>query len=586
MKKLLKYLKPYKAAVIWAIVLTLLSNAMTLVLPMLMSLIVNNGITQGDLETVKNIGAVMLAVSAAAVLISVACSYFSSKASMGFGAQVRYAVFTKVETLAQCDIDLIGTPSLITRCTNDINRIQELLITGIRIIISAPIMLFGGIIMSVILNPKLSLCILAIFPVVGVIALVISKKVMPLFSVEQKKTDNLNRVLREKLTGIRVIRAFNKTAYEDGRFRQANLDLTSIALKINRIFAGLIPLAVFLVFSFIILVIWYGGNQIAVLDAATHAKEISDLVGDLQAFVIYLIMIVFSVSMAAAMFILLPRAGVSAKRINEVLDMETAIKEPEKSKGFNGEKSGELRFENVSFGYPGAEENVISNVSFVSRPGEVTAVIGSTGGGKSTLVNLIPRFYDVTQGAVYVSGTDVRDVTAKELHSKIGFVPQKASLFSGSVADNIRFGKPDATDEEIWKALEIACAADFVRETEGGLDAVVSQNGMNFSGGQKQRLSIARAIVSESEIFVFDDSFSALDFATDAKVRRNIREHLSHANVIIVAQRVGTIMDADRIIVLDEGSVAGIGTHSQLMAECSVYREIVESQLTKEDLAK
>lgn len=586
MKKLLKYIKDFKRPLIAAIILTLLSNAMTLLLPLLMSLIVNNGITAGDVEYIKRIGAVMLAVSAVGVLISVGKSYCASKASIGFGSRIRQAVFLKVESLSRCDIDAIGTPSLITRCTNDVHRVQELLLSGINIIITAPIMLIGGVAMAIVLNPKLSLGVLVIFPIVALIAFIISKKVMPLFSVEQKKTDALNKVLREKLAGIRVIRAFNKTEYEDERFRVANRELTDIALKINRIFAALIPIAVMLMFGFIIAIVWAGGRQIDALDPATHAKDIADLVGDLQAFVIYMIMIVFSVSMAAAMFIILPRAGISAKRINEVLELESAIKEPAVSKGFAPGVKGSLEFRDVSFGYPGAEEPVLSGISFTSAPGEVTAVIGGTGSGKSSLINLIPRFYDVTFGSVLVDGTDIRDVALSELHSKLAFVPQKSTLFSGTVADNIRFGKPDATDEEILRALKIACAYDFVMSLDEGLDTMVAQNGNNFSGGQKQRLAIARAIVSGAEIFVFDDSFSALDFATDAEVRRNIRRELSDANIIIVAQRVGTIMDADRIIVLDEGKAVGVGTHTELIDSCSVYREIVESQLTKEDLAK
>lgn len=586
MLKIMKYLKPYKKATAGAIVLTLLSNLMTLLLPLLMSLIVNYGITDGKLGYIYVIGSIMLFVSACGVLISVACSYCSSKAAVGLGTEIRRAVFTKTEKLSECDIEKIGTPSLITRCTNDINRIQEFFLTGLRIILSAPIMLVGGIIMAIFLNPKLSLSILIVVPVIVVIAVWVSKRVMPLFTVEQKRTDNLNKVLREKLTGIRVIRAFNKTEREDERFKAANLDLTGIALKISRLFALLIPIAVMLVFSFIIVIIWMGGTQIETLDAATQATEISNLVGDLQAFVIYMIMIMFSVSMAAAMFIMLPRAEISAKRINEILNMETLIKEPEQSRGFDSSLAGDLTFKDVSFGYPGAEECVLSGIDFTSHSGEVTAVIGGTGCGKSTLINLIPRFFDVSGGAVLVDGTDVRDVKLHELHSKIGFVPQKATLFSGTIADNIRFGKPEITDEEIWAALETACADDFVSELDGGLNAIVSQNGTNLSGGQKQRLAIARALAGNYEIFIFDDSFSALDFNTDSRVRRNIRRNLAGANVIIVAQRVGTIMDADRIIVLDDGRIVGMGKHDELLESCEVYREIVESQFTKEDLAQ
>ncbi len=586
MRKIIRYLKPFKKAAIASVVFTLLGNVMTLVLPFLMSLIVNNGITVGDIDEIKRIGGVMLLVSFIGVLISIGGSYFTSLASVGFGTELRRAVFVKTENLSVCDVEKIGTPSLITRCTNDIHRIQEMLLTGMRIIIAAPIMLLGGVVMALVLNPKLSLSILIAIPVVVIIAVIISKKVMPLFSVEQKRMDALNKILREKLSGIRVIRAFNKTKHEDERFRKANFELTGIALTINRIFSALIPIAVMLMFMLVILIIWMGGTQLNALDPVSQAEEIKGLVGDLQAFVIYMIMIVFSVSMAAAMFIMLPRAEISAKRINEVLQTEASVKEPAVSKGFSSDEKGLLEYRDVSFGYPGAEEKVLSNISFTSRKGEVTAIIGGTGCGKSTLINLIPRFYDVTGGAVLIDGTDVRDVTLKELHSKIGFIPQKATLFSGTIADNIRYGKPDATDEEIWAALATAGADDFVRETDDGLETFVTQNGTNFSGGHKQRLSIARAVISKAEILVFDDSFSALDFATDAKVRANIRRDLKDSDIVIVAQRVGTIMDADRIIVLDEGRAVGIGTHSELLESCDVYREIVESQFTKEDMLK
>ena len=584
MLKTLRYVLIYKRYAVLTVFLTVFSSAMSLVLPLLMANIINNGITRGDLDYIKRIGLLMILVSALGVAISISTSYCSSKTATGFGAELRKAVFHKVESLSQCDIDKIGTPSLITRITNDIRQVQDFLLTLLRMIISAPIMLVGGCVMAFVLNPRLAAIILIVIPVIALIAYLISKKVMPMFDNMQKSTDRLNRLLREKLAGIRVIRAFNRTKYEDGRFHLANFELTSIALKINRMFAGLVPFAIMLLFSVVILVVWNGGSQIASMDAVLQAKEISDTVGNLQAFVIYLLMIIFAVSMAAAMLIMLPRASISANRIAEVLNTETMITEPENPQPFKAGVSGSLVFDDVSFGYPNAKEPVLGNISFESSAGEVTAVIGGTGSGKSTLVNLIPRFYDTSSGTIYVDGTDIKCVPTAALRRKIGFIPQQASLFSGTVADNLRLGTPDVSDEDMWEALETANAADFVRELEGGLEYRVSQGGINFSGGQKQRLAIARALVMKCEIFVFDDSFSALDFKTDALLRSAIRKNLSYANIVIVAQRIGTIMDADRIIVLDKGRISGVGKHRELLETCPVYREIAESQLTKGEL--
>lgn len=584
MLKTLKYVKKYKYVAIFSVLLTVLNSVVSLLLPFLMSKIINDGISDGNIAYIKQMGVVMIAISGIGVAISILASYCTSKTATGFGAELRRKVFHKVESLSQCDIDKIGTPSLITRTTNDIRHVQDFLLTLLRMIISAPIMLVGGCVMAFLLNPKLAAIIMIIIPVIGLIAFVISKTVIPMFDRQQKKTDRLNLLMREKLGGIRVIRAFNRTEYEDKRFGLANLELTSIALRIQRIFAGLIPLAILLLFSVIIIIIWNGATQISTMDAVLQRAEISDTVGNLQAFVIYILMIIFAVSIAAAMLIMLPRASISAKRINEILDLETMIKNPQKPAEFKNGVSGSLTFESVSFGYPGAKEPVLCDLSFETSAGEVTAIIGGTGSGKSTLVNLIPRFYDVSIGTITIDGADIRTVDTAALRRKIGFIPQQASLFSGTVADNIRLGAPDASDEEIWEALETANAAEFVRELEGGLDCLVSQGGINFSGGQKQRLAIARALVMKSEIFVFDDSFSALDFKTDAMLRAAIKQRLSYANIIIVAQRIGTIMDADRIIVLNDGRIVGMGRHAELMKTCSVYREIAESQLSESDL--
>ena len=527
----------------------------------------------------------MLGLSAFGAAVSVVASYFSSKASMGYGANLRRALFHKVESLSECDLEKIGTASLITRTTTDVNRIQETMIMCLNIMIAMPIMFIGGTAMAIFMNRKLAVAILIIIPVVALLAYFFKTKIIPLFKEERQRTDALNKILREKLSGIRVIRAFNRTEYEDERFRTANFDLTSIGLYIARLFSVLWPFAFLLLYCLLIGVVWVGGKEIDKLDAATHAVEISNMVGDLQAFLIYILLVVVAVSLAAALFIMFPRAAVSARRVLEVLDMETMIHEPEHPKQFP-KNDGSLVFREVSFGYPGASEPVLSGIDFACRGGEVTAIIGGTGCGKSTLVNLIPRFFDVSCGQIVFDGLDLRDITLHELHERIAFVPQKATLFRGTVADNLRYGKEDATEEEMWEALRIACAEDFIRGSEQQLDMEITQNGTNLSGGQKQRLAIARALIKKAELLIFDDSFSALDFKTDAQLRRNIRQSLQNTNVIIVAQRVGTVLDADRIIVLEDGKVCGMGRHEELLESCSVYREIVESQLTKEDLAK
>ena len=549
MRKVLKYLKPYRTAAILTVLLVLLHSLSQLILPSMMADIINEGITRGELSYIWRVGTIMLAISAVGVLVSILASACSSKASTGFGRELRRAVFYKVESLSQSDIDNIGTPSLITRSTNDIRQIQDMVLMVLRNVISAPLMMIGGVIMSFIMNKRLSMIIFLLLPIIVAIALVIVKKVMPMFDVMQKKTDRLNQVVREKLSGIRVIRAFNRSDYEDGRFGDANRELTGTALRINRMFAALIPVAMMLLYGTIITLVWVGSKQVDSFNPATQAAQIAGTVGNLQAFVLYLLMIIFALVMAVSLFIMVPRAAISARRIAEVLDLEPMILEPQVPKAAAKGESGHLVFEDVSFSYPGAQEPVLSHISFEARAGEVTAIIGGTGCGKSTLVNLIPRFYDVTGGRVLVDGVDVREQEQDMLHRKIGIVPQKAFLFSGTVADNLRYGKEDATQEEMLHTLEIA-----------------------------------RALIRPAEFYIFDDSFSALDFRTDARLRAAIRKYFNRANLIIVAQRVGTILDADRIIVLDEGKVAGIGTHRELLANCRVYQEIVESQLAKEEI--
>lgn len=578
LKKVLSYIKPIKGTAVLSMILVLLAQGMTLVLPMLMSQIINVGIQNKDLDYIKRVGLIMIAVSALGVGISVLSSYYSSKTATCYGKILREKIFLKVETLSQADIDRIGTPSLITRCTSDVQVMQDFVLQLIRIIIASPIMLVGGTFMAFFLNAKLAMIIFAIIPVIALLAFVVVKLVMPLFKKRQKLTDEVNRYLREKLTGIRVIRAFNRTDFEDRVFSEKNLLLSGLVMKFSRIMAVLLPVCIVLIIMALDLLIYVATKNI---DAMTDVVKIQNSVGDLQAFVIYMIMIVFSVSMTAAMFVIVPRANISAKRITEVLDLEAKIKDPEKPLSVDESKKGTVEFKNVSFGYEDAESSVLSGIDFTAESGKVTAIIGATGSGKTTLINLISRFYDTGEGEVLFDGVNVKNLSQSDLHSRIGLVPQKSFLFSGSIRDNLLYGDENADEERLALALDVAQCNEFVSTLPDGIESPVSQNATNFSGGQKQRLSIARALVKRAEVYIFDDSFSALDFMTDAKLRTAIREKIS-ATVIIVAQRVGTILDADKIIVLDEGKIVGEGKHDELLKSCPVYREIVQSQLSEE----
>lgn len=575
MIKLFKNLKPFKVPITLVLILVFFQSLSELYLPTLMSDIVNNGIVNGDTDYILKIGGFMIVVALGGTICTIIASFLSSKVATGFGRDLRKGLFTKVEGFSIEEFDKLSTSSLITRTTNDITQVQQVLVIIMRMMISAPMMCIGGIIMAVSKDKKLSIIIVVVIPVLVAAITIIARKGLPLFKSMQTKLDNLNLVLREGLTGIRVIRAFNRNDHERKRFNQANHDLTNTAIKVNKTMAILMPLMMLVMNFTTIAIIWFGAKRI---DAGNMQ------VGDLMAFIQYVMQIMFSLIMVSMMFIMIPRASVSAVRINEVLDIVPEINDPEIIKK-SISKKGYIEFKDVSFHYPGSESSVIRDISFSAGPGETTAIIGGTGSGKSTLISLIPRFYDINSGSILINGVDLREMSQEDLRSKIGFVPQKAVLFTGTISDNIRYGKEDATEEEIKRAASTAQATDFISNMKDGFDSMISQGGTNVSGGQKQRLAIARALVRRPEIYVFDDSFSALDFKTDGKLRASLKEETKEATVIIVAQRVSTVINADRIIVLDEGNIVGMGTHKELLASCDVYHEIVSSQLSEEEIA-
>lgn len=574
MIKLLKNLSAYKWIILAVFGLIFVQSLSDLFLPTLMSDIIDKGVVAGDTSYIWKIGGVMLLVSALGAVASVIASYYSSKAAMGLGRDIRRKVFNHVENFSLQEFDEVGTASLITRTTNDITQVQQVVIMMLRMVVSAPIMLVGGIIMAVSKDAQLSLVIVITIPVLIGSILLIVRKGVPLFQMVQKRLDRLNLVLRENLTGIRVIRAFNREPEEKVRLKQANKELTDVSIKVNKVMAFMMPVMMLVMNLTVVGIIWFGGIRI---------DNGGMQIGDLMAFIQYVMQIMFALVMASMMFVMVPRAAVSARRINEVLDMEPAFLDEGTEKA--NRHQGMLEFERVTFSYPGAEEPALSDISFTAKQGEITAIIGGTGSGKSTLVNLIPRFYEVSSGAIRVNGVDVREASQEEIRSKIGFVPQKAVLFTGTIADNIRFGKQDVTQDEIEHAARIAQAEDFISKMKDGYDTKIEQGGSNVSGGQKQRLSIARALIRKPDLYIFDDSFSALDFKTDAKLRAALKDETKHATVLLVAQRVSTVIDADRIIVLDKGQMAGIGTHQELLKTNNVYREIALSQLSEEEIA-
>ncbi|MCX7749808.1 MAG: ABC transporter ATP-binding protein/permease [Clostridia bacterium] len=575
MLKLFRFLKPYWLSITGVLVLVFLQTICDLYLPTLMSDIINDGVIKGDTDEIMRIGGKMLLVTGAGVVFAIIASYLASKSSVGLGTILRNKVFNRVESFSLNEFDKLGTSTLITRTTNDINQVQMVTMMIMRMMVAAPMMCIGGIILAFNKDKPLTIVLGVAIPALILFIVIVAKKVIPLFKIIQSKLDKINLVLRESLTGIRVVRAFNRIEHERKRFQDANEDLTNTYITANRIMAFLFP-AIMLIMNFTsIAILWFGGLRI-------DAGEMD--LGALSAFVQYAMQIMFSILMFSMMFIMVPRAQAAAVRINEVLEVVPEINDPEEGAEC-GTTKGVVEFKDVSFSYHGAEQPALSNITFSAKPGEVTAIIGSTGSGKSTLVNLIPRFYDVDSGSVLVDGVDVREMTQECLRNKIGFVPQKSVLFSGTITDNIRYGKDDATEQEIRHAAEVAQAAQFISEMDGGYNHEISQGGTNVSGGQKQRLSIARALVRKPEIYVFDDSFSALDFKTDAKLRAALRGEIAEATVLIVSQRVATVLDADRIIVLNEGRIAGIGTHKELLNSCDVYREIVYSQLSEEEIA-
>jgi ATP-binding cassette, subfamily B, multidrug efflux pump len=572
---LIRFLQPYRIPVAIVFVLVFIQSLANLFLPYLMADIVDKGIVTGDTAYILRVGGVMLLVAIGGTMCAVVASFFSARVAIGFGRLIRGKLFKHVENFSLHEFDTFGTASLITRTTNDTTQVQQVVIIILQMMISAPLMFIGGIILAISQDATLAWILVGTIPILVTAIVVIMAKAIPLFQAMQAKIDRVNLVLDEGLTGVRVIRAFDRVKHEEKRFAEANRDLTNTAIKVNQIVAAMMPIMMLVLNFSTIIIFWFGSIRI-------NNGEMQ--VGNLMAFLQYAMQILFAVLMLSMMFIMLPRAAASSGRINQVLGIAPEINDPETAKQ-GGTQRGYVEFQNVTFSYPGAEEPALYNISFHANPGEVTAIIGGTGSGKSTLVSLITRFYDVDEGRVLVDGVDVREMKQEHLRAKIGFMPQKAVLFSGTVAENIRYGNEEASDEEIRHAADIAQATEFISEMKDGFDSVIAQGGTNVSGGQKQRLSIARALVRKPEIYVFDDTFSALDFTTDARLRAALKGETLDATVLIVAQRVGTVMDADRIIVLDEGRIAGIGNHRELMETSEVYYEIVSSQLSLEEIA-
>lgn len=570
MWKQLRFLRPYRGAVLAALSLTLLNALADLYLPNLMARMVDAGVARGDTGTILRLGSFMLLVTLASMASQVGATYLSSRTSMAYGRDLRRELFAKVETFTLGEFDRLGVPTLITRSTNDVTQVQMFVMMLFRMMVAAPLMCIGGIVMALSLDRGLSVVLVAAVPVLLLALTLIAVRGVALFRAVQAKLDRLSLVLRESLTGVRVIRAFNRVEAERQRLGVANQDLTDTALAAQRILAMLMPVMMLAMNFTGLAIVWVGGHRVG-------AGAIQ--VGTMMAFLQYGMQILFALMMMSIMFVLLPRAAVSAGRINEVLAIEPTIQDPTAPRE-PGPRIGRVDFKDVVFRYPGAEAPALEHVSFTALPGQVTAIVGGTGSGKSTLVSLIPRFHDVESGSVEIDGIDVRQLRLEDLRGGIGFVPQKAVLFSDTIAANIRYGKDSASDEELRRAATVAQADGFVTALPEGYQAVVARGGGNLSGGQKQRLAIARAVARQARVYLFDDSFSALDFKTEAALRRALRDETRDATVIVVAQRISTVMDADCIVVLDDGKVVGLGKHDELMRQCRVYREIATSQLS------
>jgi ATP-binding cassette subfamily B protein len=568
-KILVRYLKKYRWLLLGVLVFQFASAMAQLYLPRLNADIIDLGVAKGDTAFIWSHGAFMLLISLGQIVASIVATYFAARAAMAVGRDIRRDVYDRVSDFSEREISAFGPGSLITRNTNDVQQVQMLAMMGATMLVTAPLLAIGGVIMALQQNVGLSWLIAVSVPTLLIVAIIVISRMVPLFRRYQTKLDAVNRIMREQLTGVRVVRAFVRERIEEGRFREANTDIMIVGRNVGSLFVLLFPMAMLVLNVTVVGVIWFGG--IAVNDGSVQ-------IGTLFAFMQYVGQILMGVLMASFMTMMIPRAAVSADRIGEVLDADTSLARPD-SPVSDFSRPGVVEFDDVTFTYPGAEAPVLQNVSFRAEPGETVAIVGSTGSGKTTLVSMIPRLFDVTSGAVRVAGVDVREADLDMMWKGIGLVPQRPFLFTGTIASNLRFGREEATDADLWEALEIAQARDFVAEKEGGLASRIAQGGTNVSGGQRQRLAIARAIVHQPDILVFDDSFSALDLSTDARLRQALWKHMPDVTKIVVAQRVSTITDADRIVVLDDGRVVGVGAHEDLLVTCTTYKEIVDSQL-------
>jgi len=577
MIKLIKYLKPYSAIILCAVALLLLQANCDLALPDYMADIVNTGVMSGEINYILSTGGMMILITILGTAASITVGYFASMTAAGVSRDLRLDLFKKVQQFSNAEFDKFSTASLITRTTNDITQIQTVLVMMIRLVFYAPILAVGGIIKAISSSASMSWIIgVAVICLIGTI-MVLFSLVMPKFKLIQKLVDRLNLVSRENIDGMLVIRAFNTQEFEINRFDKANVDLTSTNLYVNRVMTFMMPVMMLVMNLVSVVIVWVGAKQVS----AFHMN-----IGDMMAYMQYAMQIIMAFLMMSMMFILVPRAAVSADRIAEVLETDASILDPKEPVDFKESFLPTIEFRNVNFCYPGGQDNVLHNLNFSAKAGQITAIIGSTGSGKSTLVNLVMRFYDVTSGEILIDGQDIRTVTRETLRNKIGYVPQKSVLFSGSIKSNLVYADKNTTKGNLEKASKIAQATEFITSKEEGFDAIIAQGGTNVSGGQKQRLSIARALVKNAPIYIFDDSFSALDLKTDQNLRAALKKETGESTILLVAQRVSTIMNAEQIIVLDNGHIVGFGTHRDLLKNCEVYQEIAYSQLSEEELAR